>query len=58
MLRISGWIKGQARAYVLNELRKDPNSLPKLSKKTLSGYAGRNNRCDFVKTCILGLIPG
>ena len=37
----------------------DANSLPKLSKKmAFFGHACRNNKCNLVKTCILGMMSG
>ena len=37
----------------------DANSLPKFStKKALFGHACRNNKCNLVKTCILGMMSG
>ena len=59
MLRIS-WPEKRTNKSILDEL-KDANSLPKLSKEkwlSLDMHAERNNKCNLVKTCILGMMSG
>ena len=63
MLRIS-WTEKRTNKSILDELqtRRESSSLPlaQLIKRKIAffGHACRNNKCNLVKTCILGMMSG
>ena len=48
-----------SRAYWMN-FKLDANSFAQIIKRKMAffGHACRNNKCNLVKTCILGMMPG
>ena len=59
MLRIS-WTEKRTNKSILNELQTRRELLAQIIKRKLAffGHACRNNKCNLVKTCILGMMSG
>ena len=59
MLRIS-WTEKRTNNSILNELQTRSELLAQIIKTKMAffGHACRNNRCNLVKTCNLGMMSG
>ena len=59
MLRIS-WTEKRTNKSILNELQTRRELLAQIIKRKMAffGHACRNNKCNLVKTCILGMMSG
>ena len=55
--KLDGENDKQEHTHWMN-FKQDGNSWPKLSKIVFFGHAWRNNWCNLVKACILGMMPG
>ena len=56
----SGWMEKRTNKSILDELQTRRNSLPIIIKRKMAffGHAWRNNRCNLVRTCLLGIMLG
>ena len=59
LLRIS-WTEKKTNKSILDELQTKRELLAQIIKRKMAffGHACRNNKCNLVKTCILGMMPG
>ena len=59
MLRIS-WTEKRTNKSILNELQTRRELLAQIIKRKMAffGHACRNNKCNLVKTCVLGMMSG
>ena len=59
LLRIC-WTEKRTHKSILDELQTRRELLAQIIKRKMAffGHACRNNKCNIVKTCILGKIPG
>ena len=59
LLRIS-WMEKRTNKGILHELQTRRELLAQIIKRKMAffGHACRNNKCNLVKTCILGMMPG
>ena len=59
LLRIS-WTEKRTNKSILDELQTRRELLAQIIKRKMAsfGHSCRNNKCNLVKTCILGMMPG
>ena len=59
MLRIN-WIEKRTKKSIMVDLQSRRELLAPMIKEEIAffGHAWRNNMCNLVKTCILGMMPG